>query len=88
MAKDEGALIKKALKEGQLVFGTDQTFKLLKQGQLKKVYMSLNCPESLIAEIAHYGKLAGIEVVKLNKSNDELGVFCKKPFSINVLGLR
>ncbi|MCK4590066.1 MAG: ribosomal L7Ae/L30e/S12e/Gadd45 family protein [Nanoarchaeota archaeon] len=85
---DEGVLIKKALKEDQLVFGTDRTVKLLKQGQLKKVYYSINCPESLVAELEHYGKLAGVEVVRLNKPNNELGTFCKKPFSINVLGLR
>lgn len=88
MAKNEEALLKKSLKEEKVVFGTKQTLDLLKKAKLKKVYLSSNCPEKIVSDVEHYGKLAKIEIVKLDKPNDELGIFCKKPFSISMLGLR
>lgn len=88
MAKNEEALLKKSLSEGKVVIGTQQVIKLLKQGKLKKIYLSSNCPAEVIADLEHYSKLAKTEIVKLNRSNDELGIFCKKPFSITVLGVR
>jgi len=88
MAKNEETLIKEALKQGNVVIGTQQTLKQLKQGKLKKVYLAINCPEKLSGDIQHLSKLAKIPVIKLKKPNDELGVFCKKYFSVSVLGIK
>ncbi|MBW2963218.1 ribosomal L7Ae/L30e/S12e/Gadd45 family protein [Candidatus Woesearchaeota archaeon] len=88
MAKNEEAALKKSLNEGKVVIGTQQVVKLLKQGKLKRIYLSSNCPAEVIADLEHYSKLAKTEIVKLSQSNEELGTFCKKPFSISVLGVR
>jgi len=88
MAKNEEVALKKSLNEGKVVIGTQQVIKLLKQGKLKRIYLSSNCPTEVTAELEHYSKLAKIEVVRLSRSNNDLGVFCKKPFSISVLGVR
>ena len=88
MAKNEEALLKKALTEGKVVIGKQQTMKLLKQGKIKKVYLASNCPDDFVQEVKHYSQLAKAVVVKLNRPNDELGIFCKKPFSVSVLGLK
>ena len=88
MAKKEEALLKKSLNEKKVVMGTDQTMKLLKQGKLKKIYLASNCSEKTVVDIKHYSKLANVPVVKLSRPNDELGIFCKKPFSISVLGIK
>ncbi|MFC1800967.1 ribosomal L7Ae/L30e/S12e/Gadd45 family protein [Nanoarchaeota archaeon] len=88
MAKvDEEKLLKEAVKEKKLVIGTEQVMKLLKKGKLKKVYLSSNCPEEVVSEVEHYSKLTGVTVVRLERPNKDLGTFCKKPFSVSVLGL-
>ena len=78
--------IKKLLKSKSLVIGTEKTMKELRAGKLSTVYISKNAPESIRADINHYGKLANAEVVNLKYSNEEIGETCKKPFSISVLG--
>ena len=89
MAKvDEEKLLRNAVKEGKIVLGTERVMKLLKKGKLKKVYLAANCSKKMVDEISHYSKLAKVAVVKLKRANDELGTFCKKPFSVSVLGVQ
>ncbi len=79
--------IKKNLKTDKLVIGTDKTVKLLKLGKLAKIFIARNTAELIEADLNYYSKINDIEVLKLNIDNDELGVLCKKPFSISVIGL-
>ena len=79
--------IKKILKAGGVILGTQRTLKSLKVGSVKKVLMSSNCPASVEKAIMHYSALSGSESEKLKYTNDDLGVICKKPFSISVLGI-
>ena len=79
--------IKKLLKTKKLVIGTGITIKKLKAGKLAQVFVSSNCPDKINEDIEYYSKLGGTNVVKLKISNDELGIVCKKPFSISVLGV-
>ena len=79
--------IKKMLKSGGLIMGTEKSLKSLKLGKVQKVLMSSNCPASVEKSISYYAGLNGAEVHKLEYPNDELGVICKKPFSISVLAL-
>jgi large subunit ribosomal protein L30e len=87
MAKDAAADIKKMLKSKKLVIGTEKTLKNLKKGNTSKVYLTANCPKSIKDDIKNYAKLNKAELVELNLPNDELGVICKKPFSISVLSV-
>ena len=80
--------IKKAIKEKKAVIGTEQTIKSLKLGRLQKVYITANCPKTVREDIEHYTKLSGCATEELKVPNDELGVLCKKPFSISVIGLK
>ena len=79
--------IKKALDAKKLVIGTDKTLKNLKFGKTAKVYISNNCPKTLHEDIKRASKIAKIEFNILNKSNEELGIVCKKPYSISVLSI-
>ena len=85
---DELSLLKKSLNEGKVVKGSDEVLKLLRQGKIKKIYLASNAPEKVVEDINNLTKLNKVVVVKLKKPSDELGVFCKKPFSIAVLGVR
>ncbi len=79
--------IKKNLEQKKLVIGTETTIKSMRRGKLSKVYLTSNCPVSVRDDMQRYAKLAAVEVVELGLSNEELGILCKKPFSISVIGL-
>lgn len=79
--------IKKNLEGKKLVIGTETTIKSMRRGKLSKVYLTSNAPDSVKEDINRYAKLAGVMVVDLDLSNEELGVVCKKPFAISVIGL-
>jgi len=79
--------IKKLLKSGNAVIGTERTLKNLKLGRVQKVLLSSNCPANVEKDISYYAGLSGAEPYKLEYKNDELGVICKKPFSISVLSV-
>ena len=85
--KITSAEIKKMLKTGNLILGTERAMKNLRLGKIEKVMVSLNCPAKVEKDIGYYAGLAGAEVQKLDYQNDELGVICKKPFSISVLAV-
>lgn len=79
--------IKKILKSGNVIIGTQRTLKSLKLGKVGKVLMSSNCPASVEKSIMHYSALSGSESERLKYTNEELGVICKKPFLISILGI-
>lgn len=84
---DVVADIRKALEEKKVVIGAGTAIKNLKLGKTELVYLSQNCPKNTTEDIEHYAKIGNIKVVKLSYPNDELGVLCKKPFSISVLSV-
>jgi large subunit ribosomal protein L30e len=79
--------IKKDLENEKSVNGTERTLKKLKLGELKKVYVSVNCPEDIREDLEHYTKINKTELIYLKENNEELGVICKKPFPISILGI-
>ena len=85
--KITSAEIKKMLKSGNMIIGTERTVKSLRLGKVEKILVSSNCPARVENNINYYAGLSGAEVHKLDYPNDELGIICKKPFSISVLAL-
>lgn len=85
--KINAAEVKKMLKSGSVVIGTESTIKNLRLGKVQKVMVSSNCPPNVERDIDYYAGLSGAELHKLDYPNDELSVICKKPFSISVLAL-
>ena len=83
--KTTAAEIKKMLKSGSIIIGTERTIKNLKSGKVQKVLISSNCPAKVERDINYYSSLSGAELHKLDYPNDELSVICKKPFSISVI---
>ena len=79
--------IKKLLESDKLIIGKERTMKYLKKGELVKIFLANNVDESSLKDIEYYAGLGKVEVDVLSFSNDELGTFCKKPFSISVMGL-
>lgn len=79
--------IKKLLKSKNLIIGRDRTLKNLRVGKIKKVFVAGNCPESVKKDIIYYSKFDNVEYVELAYPNEDLGVMCKKPFSISVISV-
>ncbi len=78
--------LKEALKEKGLVLGRDKTLKKMRAGDIKKVFLASNCPKHIEETVEYYAKLNKVKVSKLEINNKELGIRCKKPFSVMVLG--
>ena len=85
--KVSSADIKKMIKAGNVIIGTEMAIKGLRLGKIEKIMVSSNCPDRVEKNINYYAGLTGTEVQKLEYPNDELGIICKKPFSISVLAL-
>ncbi len=79
--------IKKYLNTDKVVFGSERAIKMLRAGKLKKVFMSRNLKQETAEDIRKYSQLSGVKAIALNYPNDELGILCKKPFSISVVGI-
>ncbi|MBI4158750.1 ribosomal L7Ae/L30e/S12e/Gadd45 family protein [Candidatus Woesearchaeota archaeon] len=77
--------LRAALKEGKIILGTELTLKNLKKGKVKLVYASSNCPKDVLNDLKHYCKIFNATLKEMKETNEELGVICKKPFSISVL---
>ena len=76
--------IRSLIDEGKLIIGTDRTLKALRNGKVKKVFLSSNVSENSKSEIVHLAKIADVDVVDVDESNEELGVLCRKPFAVSV----
>ena len=87
MAKITSTEIKKIIKAGNVLLGTQRAVKSLRLGKVEKIMVSSNCPARVEKDINYYAGLTGTEFHKLDFPNDELGVICKKPFSISVLAV-
>jgi large subunit ribosomal protein L30e len=82
------AEIRKLLGSDKLVIGSDRVLKMLRNGELKKVILANNVKPIMKDDIVAYASQSSVEVVVLDIPNEELGVYCKKPFNISVLGVR
>ncbi len=80
--------IKKLLEKDKLIMGNKEVLKALRNKSLKKVYYASNAKQETISDLERYSSIAGVELVKLDLSNNELGTICRKPFSISVLGIK
>ena len=80
--------IKKLVKDKKVFIGTEQTIKNLKLGRISKVFVASNCSKDTRGDINHYAKLSNAAVVELDTPNDELGILCRKQFSVSILGVK
>jgi len=79
--------IKKDLKTRKIIIGTKVVMKNLKLNKLEKIYIASNCDAISKKDLEYYSSLLIIPIIVLNQPNDELGVTCKKQYSISMLGV-
>ena len=71
-----------------LVYGAEETLKLLRKGQIKAVLLSANCNPQTKEDIERLCKLGNIECTTLTQSSEDVGNLCHKPFPISVVGIK
>ena len=76
------------VKEGKVIFGYNQVSKYLKTKKLSFVVIAKNTPKHLRDDVLYLSKLARVEVVETEKTSQELGMLCGKPFPVAVLGIK
>jgi len=72
------------LKTKKPIFGFDVNLKKLKNSKIKTLYVSSNCPNK--ERLEFLSKSSSIELVQLKEDSKELGILCKKSFSVSVIG--
>lgn len=82
------AKIKKALEEQRIVIGYQETVEAVNDGTATEVHVAKNTPADKLTTLRDLAGLKEIPVNMLELGNDEVGVICKKPFSISVLSLK
>ncbi|HLD10530.1 MAG TPA: ribosomal L7Ae/L30e/S12e/Gadd45 family protein [Candidatus Nanoarchaeia archaeon] len=75
--------LKKDLKEKKVYYGFNSCINFIKQNKCSVVYLASNCPKK--DYILKNCKIFGINSFELDETNKEIGVLCKKRFSISVL---
>lgn len=85
MAKEE---IRKLLRDDALVLGTDLVLKGVKAGAIKKVFVVSNVAARTLKMLQHYQKIANFELEQTELTNKELGILCRKRFSVAVIGVK
>jgi len=78
--------LKKLIKDKNVVVGEREIIKNLRSGKLEKVLVASNCKAK--DTIEKYASLSGTDVSVFPFSREEIGVICKRPYPIAVLGLK
>jgi len=79
--------IKKSLETGNII-GFKEVKKALLKNEVKEIFAASNCPDSSKDELERLAEINSIPLIVLEQANDELGIICKKPFHISVLGIK
>ena len=80
--------ILKAEKEGKTIYGAKETIKALRHGEVETIFLAATCPAKLQHDISTMADMAKISVANLDVNSEELAAQLKKPFSINVIGIK
>ena len=79
--------MRKLLTEKKLVIGRDVAIKRLCEGKLARIMIAANCADSVRESMKRYCKLGKVDCIEVNYVDGDLGIMCKKPFSISVIGI-
>jgi len=79
--------LKKLLTDEKLVLGSERTLKLLRDKRLEKVYLASTCDHAVREQVEHLAGVQDVQIEVLTKTADEIGVICRRPFAVSVVGV-
>ena len=75
--------LREELKKKKPFLGLEVALKKIRSGKVSRVYVSSNSHSK--DKLVRLGKAMGVEVVLLQELSKDLGIICKKPFSVSVI---
>ena len=78
--------IRSNLKDNKVIIGTERVLKSLKEEKVSKVLLSANCRDDVKNDLEHFKSISNFEIMNLKYESEELGVICKKPYTISMIG--
>ncbi|MCD4740740.1 50S ribosomal protein L30e [archaeon] len=84
---DEIETIKKVIETGETTIGTRSTEKQLKNGKVKLIILSNNCPKQTKEDIEQHANITGTPIHTFNGTSMKLGEVCRKPFPIAAMAI-
>jgi len=85
---DVDKAIDAAVKTGKVIFGAESAIKNAQTGKARLIVISANCPAEVRGDIEYYGRLSGVNVVVYKGTSIDLGMACKKPFTVSALTVK
>lgn len=79
MTKD----LREELKKKKPLLGLNVALKKIRNNKVSRVYVSSNSHAK--DQLVRLGKSMNVDVVLVDENSKELGVICKKPFSVSVI---
>ncbi len=79
--------LRKKIAVNKIILGAKETKKNLLSGKIKKVILASNCTDETREDFEKTCKLTNTELQETENTNEELGIICKKQYSVSVLGV-
>lgn len=77
-----------AVKTGKVALGSEQAIEAVRTGKAKLIIIASNCPSDVREKIEHYAKLSRIPTYIYSSSSLDLGITCRKPFTVTAMAIR
>jgi len=77
-----------AVKTGKITLGSRRTIDAARTGKAKLIIIASNCPSPVRRDIEYYARLSNIPVYIYNSSNIDLGIACRKPFTVTAMAIK
>jgi len=81
------AEMRKLLTDKKLVIGKEVAIKRLREKKLKRIMIASNATDKTKETLHKFCNLGKVECIDTNYLAGELGIMCKKPYSISVIGV-
>lgn len=78
--------LQEELKTKKPVLGYEVTAKKMKKSDVSSVYLSSNCLHK--NELRMLAKAGNISITELEQNSKQLGIICKKQFSVSVVSFK
>ncbi len=79
--------VRLAVDTGKISFGHREVLRAINSSSAKAVIVATKGKKSLIEDVNHVCKVAGIRIINFKGSSLELGTVCGKPYSVNSLAV-
>ena len=80
--------IREALSKKNLIIGSRETIKYLKNKKVKLVMISKNCPENMKTNLENLSKSQNIKIESYEGTSKQLGVFLGRPFPVAAVSIK